>query len=179
MAASRKGVLKAFKQSNVSHYFGSSKDLIEQGFNFEIAIAYMFTLVEQSQRDALVYGAMKLHRLNGYLTRAAVNRLDITRRNFPEYFETVYGKRLGKDVLSKIEYAEKIRDRILHGKKPSEAEKRKAICDILAYFEAYRDRIREIAGFDLAGSMTGFTGRAASLDRKVTGWILKGMGLSS
>ena len=178
MASQRRTVVKTFKDSPVGSYFDPAQKLVEENYPYDVAIAYMFARLERAQRDALAYGAIKLHHLDGKMTSDAISRLDITRSSFHEHFKTVFGKALGKKLQDKIKHAETVRDTILHGKLPSQADKRQAICDILEYFEGFRNRIQEIAKFDLAGDMRGFTGAKAKLDRKITGWMLKGMGLS-
>ena len=102
----------------------------------------------------------------------------MTRDGFRDLYETTFAKRLEQPVANKIAEAEKVRDRILHGKTVSEADKRKAIVDILEYAEAFNAAVHDIARFKPFGSLRGFKGRAKTLDKSTSRWILKGIGLT-
>ena len=102
----------------------------------------------------------------------------MTRNGFKDLFKAIFGKPLDKPVAEKIEKAELVRDRILHGKTVSELEKRKAVIDILDYAEALNSAVCDLAGFRPFGLLTGFKGRAQSLDKSTSRWVLKGIGLT-
>ena len=103
----------------------------------------------------------------------------MTRSGFRDLYATIFGKSLKKATADKIAEAEKVRDRILHGKKVSEADKRKAVVEILEYAEAFNAEVQGLAGFKPFGSLQGFKGRAESLDKSTSRWILKGIGLGA
>ena len=104
-------------------------------------------------------GVVKLHRVNSALARTAVDNHRMTRGGFKDLYATILGKPLKKNVVDKIAEAENVRDRILHGKKVSEADKRKAVVDVLEYAESFNAEVSRIAGFKPFGSLKGFKGR--------------------
>ena len=82
-----------------------------------------------------------------------------------------------KTTLStKLSRAEKVRDRVIHGKQVDDNEKREAVLDILEFAEGFNVYVSSLAGFKPFGSLRGFKGRATPLDKSTTRWILKGMG---
>ena len=178
MAGSRRSVVRAFTETERSAYFSPADRLVAaEEYPYDVSLAYMFIRLESCQRAALLFGAMKLHSVELGLTRKSIDQLDITRGNYPEYFETIYSRKIPRALRNRLQHAETVRDDLMHGRRPSEKDKRKAIVDILEYFDGFCDLIQEVAGFDVSGDMRGFKGRAVPHDRKTTRWILKGMGL--
>jgi len=152
---------------------------LAQEFPWDVSISYMFSLVELAHNMTIYCGVVKLHRVNNTLARTAVNNHHMTRDGFKDLFKTIFGKPIKKTLEEKLALAEKARDFILHGKDVSEEDKRKAIVDILEYAFAFNNAVDEIAGFKPFGSLQGFKGRAESLDKSTSRWILKGVGLTT
>lgn len=173
------GILNRYKlcPDEVKGYFEHFPKLAKE-FPWDVAISYMFALVELAHNMTIYCGIVKLHRAEGNLVRKAVNNQHITRPSFKEFYKTVFGEDVKKSISEKIEEAEKIRDKILHGKPVSEELKRKAVVDILDYAQNFNKEIYRIAGFKPFGSVKGFKGRAQPLDRSTSRWILRGMGFS-
>jgi hypothetical protein len=139
----------------------------------------MFSLVELAHNMTIYCGVVKIHRVDKTLARTAVDSHHMTRKGFGELYATIFGKSLKKATADKLAEAEKVRDRILHGKMVSEADKRKAVVDILEYAEAFNAEVQDLAGFKPFGSLQGFKGRAEALDKSTSRWILKGIGLGA
>lgn len=152
---------------------------LAQEFPWDVSISYLFARVELAQHMTLYCGVVKRHRVNGELAANAVNNHHMTREGFKNLYKTIFGRPLKKNVSDKIAEAEDIRDRILHGKKVSEMDKRKAVVDILEYTKAFNAALDDIAGFKPFGSLQGFKGRAKPLDKSTSRWILKGIGLTT
>jgi hypothetical protein len=102
----------------------------------------------------------------------------MTRDGFKQLYETIFGEPLKKSVTEKITKASTVRDCILHGKGISDEEKRKAIVDIFDYAQAFNIACFKASGLKPFGSTKGFKGRATSLDKSTSRWILKGVGLT-
>ena len=173
------GILKRYQlcQDEVKNYFEHFPKLAKE-FPWDVSISYMFAQVELAHNMTIYCGIVKLHRAEGNLVWQAVNNQHITRPSFKEFFKTVFGVNMKKSISEKIEEAEKIRDKILHGKPVSEELKRKAVVDILDYAKNFNQEIYRIAGFKPFGSLRGFKGRAQPLDKSTSRWILKGMGFN-
>ena len=161
--------------SEVKVYFSHFPSLAEN-YPWDVSIAYMFSLVELAQNMAIYCGVVKLHKVNGTMARTAINNQHMTRGVFKELYKSIFGKPLRASVVKKIEEAEKIRDKIIHGKSVSEEDKRKAVVDILEYAEAFNSELNTVANFKPFGSLKGFKGRARSLDKSTSRWVLKGVG---
>ncbi len=174
---SYKGVLKRFKaaRKNVQDYFVAVEDLINQ-YSYEIALAYLFSQIEKAQNMAIYCGLVKLHEINTNLASSAVENEHMTRPFFREMYERVFGKPLPQNVVDTILEAEKIRDKVLHGKTATAPEMRKAIVDLLDYAERLDDFTHGIAGFRPFGDLRGFKGRRQPLPKNTCRWVLKGMG---
>lgn len=175
-----RGILNRYNAlpDEIKTYFEHFPRLAEE-FSWDVSISYLFSLVELAQNMTIYCGVVKLHRVNSTLARIAVDNHHMTRGAFKDLYNTIFGKPLKKTVVDKIAEAEKVRDRILHGKKVSEADKRKAIFDVLEYAEAFNAEVYRVASLKPFGSLKGFKGRAKPLDKSTSRWILKGIGLAS
>jgi hypothetical protein len=80
-------------------------------------------------------------------------------------------------IAKKINSAEVVRDRSVHGKGVAEPEARQAIGDALDYASALDAYVFGLADFHPFGDMRGFKGAAASLPAQTTYWLLRGMGI--
>jgi hypothetical protein len=179
-AQSYKAILRAFEASpdNVQWYFDQLPYLLKDDYSYEVSLAYSFLRTEKAQNMALYCGAVKLHRASSELAARAVNAQHLTREGFLTLYQNVFGKALPKEIRSSIELAEKIRDRVVHGKKVTDPEMREAHIDVLKYAKEVNDEIQRVAGFQPFGNMRGFKGRAQGLDNKTTRWLLKGLGFA-
>lgn len=160
-------------RSYFSHLPGLAKD-----YPLEVCLAYVFSKVETAHHMALYCGIVKLHRGESNLSWTAVGSHHMTRGEFRSMFETVFGKPLKPAIAKKLQAAEEVRDRVLHGKSSSEADKRTAIASLLEYAVEFNDELQAMAGMRPFGDMRGFKGAAKALDKKTTRWILKGMGFT-
>lgn len=175
-----RGVVQAYKSmpERVRKYFAHVPSLAKD-YPWEVCIAYQFGRMELAHNMAIYCGIVKLHRAFPALARTAVEQHHMTRPEFQRLYETVFGAKLTKPVRDLIDEAESIRDKIMHGKTITDAQMRKAVVDILKYAKAVNDRTNDLGGIQPFGDLRGFKGRAASLDRSTTRWILKGIGLTA
>ncbi len=172
------GILKLFEalpeslRAYLSHFPSLATD-----YPWDVSISYLFAQVELAQ-NMTVYGAVvKLHRVNSTIARSTVDNHHMTRTRFRELYKITMGKDISQAAVAKAKEAEKIRDRILHGKTVSDSDKRKAVVSILEYANRLNEQVFLDAGFRPFGSMQGFKGRATSLDKSTSKWVLTGMGL--
>ncbi len=175
--ANRKGVVKRFNNApkEVRDYFEYLPKLIDQ-FPWEISLSYLFARVEYSHNMTLYCGVVKLHQGQKDVVFNIVQKQQLTRANFAQLFETVIGKKIAPKVSAKIRDAEKVRDKVLHGKSVSEADLRKAVTRVIEYAESFNNLVKNTAGFKPFDDLRGFKGAGKSLSKETTRWILKGMG---
>lgn len=181
IARSRRGIknLHASLPSEVQSFFSDVPGLIDSAFSLDILLAYLFFRIEQGQRQTLYCGARKLHKTESSLTWKAIDSHDLTRAGFKDLFKTIYGFDLGKAATDHLSDAEKIRDKLMHGKGLTERDKREAISKVMHYAKEINDLIavsRSLGFKPFSGDLRGFVGGLESLDTSTTRWILKGMG---
>ncbi|MFN4039717.1 MAG: hypothetical protein ACK4IB_10300 [Erythrobacter sp.] len=159
-------------------YFDVLPELINNVTRPEPALAYSFQKIEMAQRNALYVLLMREYRTNGDLAQHAVNKIDITRSNFPQLYKSISGKNLNKELREIIKPAEAIRDRITHGRKCQSSDVFKAIKLCLDYAYSMNEEFSKSVGFKPFGPQTGATGMKGKPqhDKKVTKAILQGLG---
>lgn len=117
-----------------------------------------------------------MHRGDAEFVRRVMNFQHLTREGFKQIYANVFGTALTKLCASKLEEAEKVRDRVIHGKSVDDNEMREAIADCLEYGNLLNMDVSGVAGFKPFGDMRGFKGRADSLDKRTTKWLMRGLG---
>ena len=172
-----KGIVNRLNGSpgRVSGYFPHLPGLLKD-YPLDVSISYLFGRVELAQNNSLYCGMVKLHRVDMELARKAVDLHPIFRADFRQFYEAIFGKKPKATTFEKLEEAEAIRDRIVHGKPASARDKRKAIVDIIEFAERFNDDVNAIAGFQPFGDLRGFKGRGQPLNKSTSRWILKGIG---
>jgi hypothetical protein len=183
IAASRRGLRNLYNRLpvEVQGLFGEMPALLDGNLSLDIVLAYVFFRVEQGQHVTLYCGARKLHKTESDLTWQALDGHHMTRDEFRNLFKTIYGFPIGADALDCITKAETIRDRVMHGKRVGEPDKREAVCRVLQYPAMMNELIADTKGLGFrpfSGNLRGIVGRLEHLDKSTTRWILKGMGLT-
>lgn len=100
------------------------------------------------------------------------------RDQFKDLFKTVFGKPIKSSLKNKLDYSESIRDKVVHGKNPKDAEIRKGVAETFEFCQQFNKYVYTIAGFNPMSKLSGFKGRTQSLDQSTTRWLLKGMGFN-
>ncbi len=160
---------------DVKKYFDLLPQLIKD-YPHSVSLAYVFFQTEKAQNRVLYGGVVKLHRGNASTVENLVSAAHITRESFILLFKNIFDRELPQTIATKIKVAEKTRDKLLHGKKVTDASLREAISDVLDYAESVNTEIDSLAGFKPFGDMRGFKGRRETLDPKTTKWLMKGLG---
>lgn len=174
---SRKRLLKIYgdlPEDVAGHFVHVSKLVVD--FPYEVALAYSFLKIEQAQNRALYGGVVKLHRGEAKFVHRVMNAQHLTRGGFKEIYKNVFGVALTNVTVAKLNKAEAIRDRVIHGKSVDDNEMREAIADCLEYACLLNVEVSASAGFKPFGDMRGFKGRADPLDVRTTKWLMRGLG---
>jgi len=176
---SHKAILKKYESCSeeVKKYFMHLLSLVKN-HPYEVSLAYLFLHTEKAHNRILYCGVVKLHRAESNIADIIINKQHLTRSGFLDLYNNVFGKSLDTSTLSKIKEAEKIRDKVIHGKSVKDADIRQAIIDVLDYAEALNAELFELAGFKPFGDLRGFKGRGQSLDKNTTRWLMKGIGFT-
>lgn len=178
-AASYKALLKTYNNSSssIKWYFSQFPNLLIS-YPYEITIAYLFLYTERAHNRALYCGVVKLHRADINVADNVINANHLTRDGFSAMYKNIFGVALPKSTRDLIKRAEKVRDKVIHGKDVADSEMREAISDVFKYAESLNRDIKKVAAFEPFGNVRGFKGKAQSLDKKTTRWLLKGLGFS-
>ena len=118
----------------VKSFFDPISELIEH-YRWEVSIGYMFTRVEQAHNHLLRGAAVKIHGVNGSTANRFVDGQHITRKEFSRLYKNVVGGSVPARAAKFLSEAEKIRDRVVHGKRVVEKDQRTAIIYIVEYAE--------------------------------------------
>ena len=179
-AATYKGVLAEFRKKSpeIQGYFPDYETLLRD-YAWDVSVSYVFSRVEGVKHWTLYCGLVKLHWTDAELTKTLLDRDHMSRGRFRSLFKTVFGEPISEAILQKLSSAEAIRDRYVHGKmfEPAQAKTRQAMIDIFEFSEEFNAFVYHLAGFRPFGSLTGFKGRAESLPKETTRWVLLGMGI--
>lgn len=162
----------------VRWYFDLLPELLDNISSSKPALAYCFQQIESARRVGLYVLLMREYRTDSALAWQAVDKIDLTRSNYPEFFERILAKKLGAQGRNIIEPAEIVRDAITHGRNKSAAEIHKAILNCLEYAKFLNEEFFEKAGFRPVGPLRGVTGRRGKpqLEKKITRVVLIGLG---
>lgn len=173
-----KGILRKFEglPDGIKGYLEHFPSLAED-YPWDVSLAYLFARIELAQNMTIYAALVKKHRLNSELARKAVDTHHMTRDGFRNLYFTVTDRKVKQTSIDLIKSAEKIRDKILHGKRVSDEEKRAAICSALGYCNELDEQVYKDAGFRPFGKLQGFAGRAKKLDKSTSRWVLSGMGV--
>jgi len=177
--ANVKSVIKRYNNCplEIQNYFSAFPSLA-QDHDWEVSLSYQFGLVERAHNMALYCGVVKLHRVATELARKAIEAQHITRDHFKEICKTIFGKNVKKPIAERLNSASTIRDKVLHGKAATPAEMRQAVVEVLDYATEFNDFVNSIGGFRPFGQLKGFKGRAKSLPKSTSRWVLKGVGFN-
>ncbi len=177
--ASRRELKQHFDDApeQVQEYFSDLPGLLEK-FPLDVALAYVFFRVELAHNMALYCGVVKIHNASKEVAGAALDASYLTRETFLEMFKTVFNLEVPTAICNLLENAEGVRDRVIHGKKAPEQEKREAIVEVIQYAEKFNEIVYAAAKFRPFGNLKGFQGDGQSLSKAATRWVLKGMDFS-
>jgi hypothetical protein len=173
-----RGVANRYKDCSkeVQAYFADIPSLIEE-YDWEVPLGFMFTRVEKAHNTMLYCGAVKRHRANKEVARNFVDQHHMTRKEFRRLFKNVFGKQIKRSLYEVLEEAETVRDKVVHGKPASAADKRKAIVRVLEYAEDMNELVYDTCKFKpFTNDLRGFKGRKNALDKSTTAWLMRGLG---
>lgn len=174
-----RAVVHRFRQAppEIANYFNHLPSLAEN-YPWEVSISYMFGLVELAQNNCLYCGLVKIHKVDSALAREAIDSYPLHRQDFRKFYESILGRKRKTATFAKLEEAQSIRDRLIHGKDVSEQGKRKAVVDIIEFAARFNADVHAIATFRPFGDLRGFKGRGKALDKSTSRWVLRGIGFT-
>ena len=178
-AIRKRGVINYFKTlpNELKDYFQKLENLL-QDYPADISLSHIFALIEKAMHMALYCGIIKMHSADKDLTDKAIQSYYVTRDDYKSKFELLFGEKISPGALTKLEDAEKIRDKIMHGKKTTDSDKFKAIKNALEFSQEFNEQIFRKASFKPFGKLQGFKGAKKPLGKSTSRLILKGLGFN-
>lgn len=165
--------------SEVRRHFDKLRDLVTNQDSWDVSVAWAFVRVEVAKNTAIYCGLVKRHRTDAELTRKIVYRQHVTRDSWKALFRCTFGRDVPEATMAKIDRAERVRDRVVHGKRVGDADLRNALADVLDFASELNELVGQSAGFrPFGGELRGFKGAADGLGKETTRWVLKGMGFA-
>lgn len=179
--SNKQRVLNCFDthDDGMRYFFDQLPDIINHVYSPEPALAYCFQRIESGQRVALYALLMRRFRTDATVAWSVIDGMDITRKSFPEHYETLAGAAISTNVASLLRDAVKVRDRITHGKQAQASEVLGAVISCLEYAAALNRQVRAHAGFAPFGRLQGVTSsRRPQLEKDISRLVIKGLGLT-
>jgi hypothetical protein len=164
------------KPRYVREFFWHMPDLIAESAKFEIALAYSFLRTELAQNRTLYGGALRLYQAHSEVAQSLIDAQHLTRATFKELYKNTFGKAVSGSVEANFDNAQRVRNRIIHGKTVPTPDIRNALAAIFDYASGLDQEVFAIANFHPFGDMRGIRGRQGSLNKKTTRWLMKGLG---
>ena len=180
-AKSKIGLKKKFDAlpDQTKNYLSGIETLLDNPGTFNVALAFAFMKVEEGQHRALKCGLIRLHKCNSAKVDDALGKQHFTRAYFKAIFKNVFGEDVNKSALELIGKAEKVRDKLIHGKGADSPSLREAIADAFDYIGALGKQVETKTGKNPFGDLRGLAGKAALMDEVPSFWLLKGLGFYS
>ena len=99
---------------------------------------------------------------------------------FSRLYKNVAGGAVPARAAKLLSEAEKIRDRVVHGKRVAEKDQRTAIVFIVEYAEDINAQLQDKANFSpFKADQRGYAGRRTILPEATSAWVMKGLGFGS
>ena len=176
---SYKGLKKIFDtlDKDTRGYLSKLDPLLEDGQNYELALAYCFMKLEEGHHRALKCGLVRLHKCDSSKVDSELQKQHFTQEKYAEVFKNVFSNEIPKDAKDSLTSAQKIRNELIHGKKTSDPDRRDAIFYSLMYMKSLGNFVKEKTEKNPYGNLQGLVGKTSLLPVKSTIWMLKGFGL--
>lgn len=95
-------------------------------------------------------------------------------------YKNIVGSEIPARPAKILSEAEKIRDRVLHGKRVAEREQRTAIVYLVEYAETTNEELQNKASFSpFKADQRGYAGRRVTLPDATSAWVTKGLGFGT
>jgi hypothetical protein len=178
-AANYKQVINYFDKlpQDIKLWLKEVPDLVQK-YDYEVSIALIFSRIESIKHIIIHRGLVKIHKTNSELTWEILELDHMSRDRFSKIFKTVFNCDIPKSTSDKIKLAERVRDKVMHGKSITGADARNALISSFEYLKEIDEFMQQhSSNIRPFGDGRGFKGRAGTLTKDTTRWVLRGMGL--
>ncbi len=158
----------------VKSHFGKLRELLENP-HLEIALAYIFMLLEQGRYRAVKCILVRNLKCPGRLIDSMYKDYEFQRRTFQKTIKDLVDIDLGDAQFSGLTEAEATRDKLFHGRKPPDDALREAISKTMSFVTVFGSEIQKKTGKNPFGDLRGLSSRTKMLSPEQARWIIKGV----
>ena len=175
---SYRGLVKKFQAlpEGTKTYLKGLGPLISEPITYPVALAFSFMKLEEGNHRALKCGLIRTHKCNSGKVDDALFKQHFTRQYFRTVFKNVFGKEVERELLETLQKAEKVRDKLIHGKGASDSDLRIGIAGALDYIDGLGAFVESETKKNPFGDLRGLAGKSSLLDPVPSFWLLKGLG---
>jgi hypothetical protein len=143
--------------------------------SLEAALAYLFMMIEQGRYRAIKCVLVRKLKCDSSIIDKMLADQQLTRKSFGAIIKKLVSVDLSKGDFASLGKAESVRERAIHGRKPSQADLRQALSDGLKFISAFGQAIRKKTEKNPFGNLQGLTSRSKMLNKDQTKWIVLGV----
>lgn len=162
----------------VQNHFYKLEELLQNN-HLEIALAYVFMLLEQGRYRTIKCILVRRLRCPSQLVDDMYRAHEFQRRTFAKTVNDTIGVDLKSAPFNILEAAESVRDDIFHGRRPSDEKLREAISNSLSFVEKFGESVKAATGKNPFGDLRGLSSRISMISKDQAKWIIKGIQISS
>ncbi len=162
----------------VRNHFRKLQPLLDNS-DLDIALAYVFMLIEQGRYRAIKCVLVRKLRCSGTLVDNMFRDYQFQRKTFRTAFVQLVGIDIGRDPYNVLKQAESVRDKVFHGRMPQDADLRQALASALTFVGLFGERIRDETGKNPFGDLRGLSSRMKMLPNNQARWIIDGVKLKA
>jgi len=162
---------------DVRYYLNKLEPLLDNGNNYEIAVSYCLTKLEEGHYRSLKCGLVRIHECDSKTVDTELDKHHFTAETYAMAFKNVFSSSIPTQATVHLAKAQEIRNRIIHGKNTTNPKRREAIYHVIEYMRIIGALVEEKTATNPYGDLRGLKGRKTLLSSKSSIQILKGLGL--
>lgn len=162
---------------DVKNFLSKLGPMLNDGKNYEIALAYCFMKLEEGHHRALKCGLVRIHECDSGKVDSELEKQHFTNEKYSNVFRNVFSVNIPDDIRKKLSMAQDIRNKLIHGKSTTDPKRRDAIYYAILYMNGLGQFVKGKTEKNPYGDLRGLAGKKKMLPAKSTIWMLKGFGL--
>ena len=162
---------------DVRNFLSKLAPLLDDGKNYEIALAYCFMKLEEGHHRALKCGLVRIHECASSMVDRELQKQHFTAEKYRSVFKNVFSEDIPIVAIEDLDRAQRIRKNLIHGKATTDPKRREAIYYAIEYMKTVGAFVKDRSGKNPYGDLRGLAGKKKLLPAKSKIWMLKGFGL--
>lgn len=162
---------------DVRSFLSKLGPLLDDGKNYDIALAYCFMKLEEGHHRALACGLVCIHNCDAATVGRELQRQQFTEEKYRSVFKNVFSEDIPNSAREDLARVQKIRNTLVHGKATTNPQLKEAVYHVFKYMTTVGAFVKDKTDKNPYGDLRGLSGRKTPLPTNSTIWILKGFGL--